>query len=296
MKIGYIGLGLMGEHIASHIAESGAETYVNDLRAEAMEKVAAHGAKAATKKELGENCDIVGMILPSAKIVKDVIFGEDGIAQYMKKGSLVIDQSSLSPEDSKECRDRLKEYGIRFMDAPVSGGPTGAASRQMAIMAGGSQADFDEANEAIFRHTGNSAILVGDVGAGNVCKLANQIIVNCNVAIVAEALSFAKKCGVDPAKVRSAIRSGAAGSWILDVKGQCMLDRTFEPGGSITVILKDIKNVMDAANASDAIVPYTAELYEILKDLRNHGYTDKDQSFICHYWEEMNGITIGEDK
>lgn len=292
MKIGYIGLGLMGGPIATHIAESGAELYVSDMCPEKVAKLVACGAKEASKKEMAENCDIIAMILPNHHISLDVMFGEDGIAKHMKKGSLVIDQSSVSPETSKECRDRLKEYGIRFMDAPVSGGPEGAQSRQLAIMAGGSQEDFDEANEAIFRHIGNGAVLVGDVGAGNVCKLANQIMVNCNMAIVAEAMTLVKKCGADPEKVYQAIRKGAAGSWILDNKMPLLLERDFKARGSVTVILKDIKNVIDTANAVDAFVPYSAYLYEILKSLRNHGHAAEDLSTIAFHFEEMDGVTI----
>ncbi len=292
MKIGYIGLGLMGEPIATHIAESGTELYVSDMIPEKVAKLVACGAKEVSKKEMAENCDIIAMILPNHKISLDVIFGEDGIAQHMKKGSMIIDQSSVSPETSKECSNRLKEYGIRFMDAPVSGGPGGAWSRQLAIMAGGTQEDFDEANEAIFRHIGNGAVLVGDVGAGNVCKLANQILVNCNMAIVAEAMAMVKKAGVDPEKVFNAIRKGAAGSWILDDKMPLLLNRDFKARGSVTVILKDIKNVIDTANAIDAFVPYSSYLYEILKSLRNHGHAAKDLSAIAFHFEEMNGVKI----
>ena len=283
----------MGGPIASHIAESGAEVFVNDSEPKRVEAVVACGAKAASNREIAEKCDIVAMILPSPKIVMDVIFGEDGIAKYMKKGALIIDQSSVSPETSKECQKRLGEYGIHFMDAPVSGGTEAVKTRGIAIMCGGSQEDFDLANEMIFRHIGNKASLIGTVGSGNICKLANQIMVCNNTAIVAEALTFAKKAGADPEKVYRAIRSGAAGSFMLDLEAPWMLSRQFEPGGSITVILKDIGNVLSMANAVDAVVPYTTSLYEILKSLRNHGYSEKDIAVIVRHYEEMTGVTIG---
>lgn len=293
MKIGYIGLGLMGGPIAVNIAKSGAEVLVNDTNPERVDAVVACGAKAASNKEIAENCDIVAMILPSPNAVMNVIFGDDGIAKHMKKGALIVDQSSVSPQTSKECQQRLEQYGIHFMDAPVSGGSKAVKTQGIAIMCGGSQEDFDLANEKIFRHIGNKATLVGGVGSGNICKLANQIMVCNNTATVAEALTFAKKAGADPEKVYQAIRSGAAGSFMLDLEAPRMLSREFEPGGSITVILKDIGNVLSMAQAVDAVVPNTTHLYEILKSLRNNGYSEKDIGVVVRYYEEMTGITVG---
>lgn len=286
MKIGFIGLGIMGRPIAEHMIRSGLDVMVSDLNEAVVSEVTAEGAVSGTYEDLAKACDIVEMILPNAAIVKDVIFGENGLAKYMPEGKIIVDHSSVTANDSRECYSKLKDLGIQFLDAPVSGGETGAQAGTLAIMVGGDEDAFNTC-KPIFETYGSSAALIGDSGSGSICKLANQIIVNNNIAIVAEALTFAAKAGVDPERVYKAIETGAARSYALSDKAPMMVERNFKPGGTIKVNHKDITNVINTAHAIDCPIPYTAQLYEIQQTLKAHDLMNEDHAAYVKYFETL---------
>jgi len=290
-KIGFIGLGIMGKPMAANLVRKGCDVLVHDVNGAAVSELAGLGAEAGTPESIGTLCDIVFMILPNGAIVKDVLFGRDGIAQRMAKGSLVVDMSSVTPGDSKYCSERLGEAGIFFLDAPVSGGEPKAVDGTLSFMAGGEKAAFETALPFL-RMMGASAVLVGGCGSGSVAKLANQIIVNNTIAVVSEAFVFAMKAGADPVKVFEAIRGGLAASEILERKIPMIVERNFSPGGKISINLKDIRNVMQTAHEIDAPLPYTAQLLEIMQGLKIKGALDLDHSAIVHHFERLAGIEV----
>lgn len=290
-KMGFVGLGIMGKPMAKHLVNAGYEVMVSDLNMNAVSELTDMGAEYGSYRELAEQCDIVMVILPTGAIVRSVIFGEDGLAANMKPGQIIVDHSSVTPEESRECYNRLKEMGIGFLDAPISGGEPKAIDGTLAIMVGGDRKDFDKAHEYISVYA-SSVLLTGGSGSGSVTKLANQIIVNNNIAIVSEALTFAAKAGADPEMVFNAIRSGFAGSAVLEAKAPMMFSRNFEPGGTIKVNHKDITNVLKTAHSIDAPVPYTAQLYEIMQSLKVHGHFMDDHSGIVQYFEQLADIEV----
>ena len=293
-KVGFIGLGIMGKPMASHLAKAGIDLMVCDLDPALVAELCALGAKGGTYEEMGRECDIIITILPTGAIVREVLFGEGGVATQLTAGKVVCDMSSVTPGESQECYNRLKEMGVGFVDAPVSGGEPGAIAGTLAIMCGGDQADFDRLYP-LYEIMGNSALLIGESGAGSVTKLANQIIVNMNIATVAEALTLATKAGVDPMKVYRAIRGGLAGSTVLDAKAPMMCARNFTPGGTIRVNHKDIKNVLATAHEIDVPVPLTAQLFEIQQALKVAGHMDDDHSGYVQYFEKLADITVQSD-
>lgn len=288
-KIGFIGLGIMGNPMARNLLKGGVQLLVNDVSAKAVERLREAGAQPADREEIGTACEIVFLILPNGSICRDVIGGEDGLVRYMRPGSLVVDCSSVTPEDSRFCADLLGKGGVAFLDAPVSGGEEGAVRGSLAIMAGGAEADFARA-KPYFDILGSKATLVGPIGSGSIAKLANQMIVNLNIATLSEALVFAKKAGADPEKVVDAIRSGLAGSQVLEDKAPRMLRGDFAPGGKILINRKDIGNVLSTAHALDIPVPMSAALFEILQALRISGSLEEDHSAIIRYFERLAGI------
>ena len=291
MKVGFIGLGIMGRPMAKHLVKAGHDVMVADLNKDLVAELVSEGATAGTYAELGAACDIVMMILPTAQIVQSVIFAEDGVASAMKAGGIIIDHSSVTPVESKECYDGLKEKGIGFLDAPVSGGEPGAIAGTLAIMVGGDDDTFEKAKPVLEAYA-SSVLLTGPCGSGSVTKLANQIIVNNNIAIVAEALTFAVKAGANPEKVYMAIRTGLAGSAVLDAKAPMMYNRNFVPGGTIKVNHKDITNVVKTAHAIDAPIPYTAQLYEIMQTLKVHGHLMDDPAGLVQYFETLADVKV----
>lgn len=290
-QIGFIGLGIMGKPMALNLCRAGFPLAVYARNPAALKPLTDAGAEALSLRELGAVCDIVFTILPDGSVVDTVLFGADGIAAAMKPGTLVVDMSSVTPEESRSFARQLAQRGIRFLDAPVSGGEPKAIDGTLAFMAGGTQADFDRA-VPYFKAMGASWLLVGDCGCGSLAKLSNQIIVNLTIAAVSEALVLATKAGADPERVYQAIRGGFAGSTVLDAKAPMMLDRNFVPGGKISIILKDIKNVMSSAHAADVPLPLTAQLLEILQSLKVSGHENEDHSGIVQYFESLAGIEV----
>lgn len=293
-KIGFIGLGIMGRPMATNLVKAGQDVMVSDLNNEIVAELCAMGAASGTYAELASACDIILTILPTGAIVRDVLFGRNGVASALTPGKVVCDMSSVTPGESQECYNRLKEIGVGFVDAPVSGGEPGAIAGTLAIMCGGDQADFARL-VPIFDIMGSSALLIGPSGAGSITKLANQIIVNLNIAAVSEALVLAAKAGADPMKVYRAIRGGLAGSTVLDNKAPMMCARNFKPGGTIRVNHKDIKNALATAHDIDVPLPLTAQLFEIQQALKVSGHMDDDHSGYVQYFEQLAGIVVKSD-
>ena len=254
MKVGFIGLGIMGRPMAKNLLNAGVELLVSDLNKEAVADVVAAGAKEATYAEIGEQCGRIIIMVPSGAISKSILFDEDGVASTIKEGTVVCDMSSVTPVESKECYEGLKDKGVGFVDAPVSGGEPGAVAGTLAIMAGGDQEDFDAMKE-YFDILGSSALLIGGSGSGSVTKLANQVIVNNTIAVVSEAFVLATKAGADPEN-------------------------------------KDIKNVVNTAHSIDVPIPYTAQLYEILQTLKIHGHMNDDHGGIVQYFEKLADVEV----
>ena len=291
MKIGFIGLGIMGRPMVKNLLLAGAEVIVSDLNQEAVKDVVAAGGKEGSYAEIGAQCDKIIIMVPNGAITKAILFGENGVASTIQPGSIVCDMSSVTPVESRECYTKLKEIGVGFLDAPVSGGEPGAVAGTLAIMVGGEQAHFDAMKEC-FDILGSSALLIGDSGSGSVAKLVNQIIVNNTIAVVSEAFVFAAKAGVDCEKVYDAIRGGLAGSAVLDAKIPMILERNFKPGGPIRINHKDIKNVVETAHTIAVPIPYTAQLYEILQTLKLHGHMGDDHGGIVQYFEALADVKV----
>lgn len=289
--IGFIGLGIMGKPMAKNLLKAGQELMVSDLNQAVVEEVVSAGARVGSYGEIGGECDIIITILPTGAIVQDVLFGKGGVAEGLTAGKVVCDMSSVTPAESQTCYARLKEMGVGFVDAPVSGGEPGAVAGTLAIMCGGDQKDFD-AMKTCFDIMGSSALLIGPSGSGSITKLANQVIVNLNIAAVSEALVLAVKAGADPMKVYKAIRGGLAGSAVLDAKAPMICARNFKPGGTIAVNHKDIKNVLATAHAIDVPVPFTAQLFEVQQALKVSGHMGDDHSGYVQYFEQLANVIV----
>lgn len=289
--VGFVGLGIMGMPMAGNLLKAGCELMVNDVNQEAVKTLEQEGAKGAKLREIGESCEVIFTILPNGSIVKQVLFGPDGICETIKPGSIVCDMSSVTPAESRECGERLSLAGVGFIDAPVSGGEPGAIQGTLAFMAGGEKKYFD-ALQPYFDIMGASAMLVGGQGSGAVTKLTNQVIVNMTIAAVSEAFVLAAKAGADPQKVFEAIRGGLAGSAVLNAKIPMILDRNFKPGGKISINRKDIKNVLATAHDLDVPMPFTSQLFEVMQTLKAHGHMDDDHGGIVQYFEELAGVEV----
>ena len=290
MKIGLIGLGIMGKPMAKNLLKAGYELWVNNRSQGPMEELAACGAHAATRKELAENAEVIITMLPNGPQVREVILGD--VIKDMRPGQIFIDCSSISPVVSKEIAAALAEKGVEMLDAPVSGGEPKAIDGTLSFMVGGKQAVFDRCKD-ILGAMGASVTRCGEVGAGNTTKLANQIIVACNIQAVAEAFTLAQKAGVDPEVVYKAIRGGLAGSTVLDAKGPMMIAGNDKPGFKIDLHIKDLNNALDCAHTVGAPVPMTAAVQEILQWLHNNDCGENDHSAIAKYYEHLTGIHIG---
>lgn len=293
MKIGLIGLGIMGRPMAKNMLKAGYDLTVSDLNKAAVDEVVAAGAKTASNKEIGEICDVVMTMLPNSPHVKSVMLTpETGVVNYMKAGQVFIDMSSINPVASKEIAAALAGKGVEMLDAPVSGGEPKAIDGTLSFMVGGKLEIF-ERYKPLLETMGASVVRCGEVGAGNTTKLANQIIVACNIQAVAEAFTLAQKAGVDPELVFQAIKGGLAGSTVMNAKGPMMMEGNDKPGFKIDLHIKDLNNALDCAHTVGAPVPMTAEVQEILQWLHNNGCGQNDHSAIAKYYEHLTGIKIG---
>ena len=293
MKIGLIGLGIMGKPMAKNLLKAGYDLTVNDRSQASVEDVVAAGARYATQQEIGERCDVVLTMLPNSPQVKEVMLTpETGVANFMHKGQVFIDMSSINPVASQEIASVLAEKGVEMLDAPVSGGEPKAIDGTLSFMVGGKQEIF-ETYKPLLETMGASVVRCGEVGAGNTTKLANQIIVACNIQALAEALTLAQKAGVDPQLVFEAIRGGLAGSTVMNAKAPMMIEGNDKPGFKIDLHIKDLNNALDCAHSVGAPVPMTAEVQEILQWMHNHEGGQKDHSAIAQYYEHLTGLRIG---
>jgi len=293
MKVGLIGLGIMGKPMAKNLLKGGyTDLLVNDLTQAFVDELVACGAKATTNSEIGESCDVVMTMLPNSPHVKAVMLGEGGVASYMKSGQVFIDMSSINPIASQEIAAELEKKGVEMLDAPVSGGEPKAIDGTLSFMVGGKQEVFD-ACKPILETMGASVIRCGEIGAGNTTKLANQIIVACNIQALAEALTLAQKAGVDPQLVFEAIKGGLAGSTVMNAKAPMMIAGNDRPGFKIDLHIKDLNNALDCAHSVGAPVPMTAQVQEILQYLHNNDCGQCDHSAIAKYYEKLADIEIG---
>lgn len=292
MKIGFVGLGIMGKPMAKNLLKAGLKLIVYDLNPKAVQEVAAEGA--ATAKNVAEaaaEADVFFTMLPNSPQVRDVLLGEGNAIGALHRGAAVIDMSSINPVASREFAAALAEKGIDMLDAPVSGGEPKAIDGTLAFMVGGKQEVFEK-YKALLGYMGSSVTLVGDIGAGNVAKLCNQVVVAVNIAAVSEALMLGQRCGVKPEAVFEAIKGGLAGSTVMNAKAPMMLNGNFRPGFRIDLHIKDLNNVMDAAKTVDAPIPLTSQIMEMMKLLHHEGEGSSDHSALVKYYEKLAGEQI----
>jgi len=278
----------MGRPMAQHLQAGGHQLFVLKHRSALPREMLDGGAVACSSaKEVAEKADIIIAIVPDTPQVEEVLFGENGVAAGLSKGKLFIDMSSISPIDTKDFAARINALGGDYLDAPVSGGEVGARAATLTIMVGGPQSAFERA-KPLFELMGKNITLVGESnGAGQTCKVANQIIVALNIEAVGEALLFASKAGVDPARVREALMGGFANSKILEVHGERMIKRTFDPGFRIGLHQKDLNIALSGARALGISLPNTANAQELFNACQGHGLGDKDHSAMVRALEIM---------
>lgn len=291
-RIGFIGLGIMGKPMSKNLLKAGYPLVVYDIAAVAVDEVVKAGAQRGNSpRDVAEKADVVITMLPNSPQVKAVVLGEGGMIETMRPSSILIDMSSIAPLVTREVAARLAEKKIRMLDAPVSGGEPKAIDGTLSIMVGGCKADFDEFLP-VMKAMGASVVLCGEIGAGNVTKLANQIVVAANIAAVAEALTLAAKAGVNPDLVFQAIRGGLAGSTVMNAKVPMMMDRNFKPGFRINLHIKDLMNALDTAREVAAPTPLTDEVMKMMRSLRDEGMGDADHSALVRFYEETAGIEL----
>lgn len=292
MKIGFIGLGIMGKPMARNLMKKGHTLVVSGHNKAVAAEFAKDGATVFdTPKEIAANSDIIITMLPNSPQVEEVVLGKDGVIEGAKKGSCVIDMSSIAPLSSRKIASELEKVGVDMLDAPVSGREPKAIDGTISVMVGGKQEVFDKYKDVIGCMAA-SVVRTGDIGAGNATKLANQIIVAINIAAVSEALTLAAKVGVEPELVYKAIRGGLAGSTVLDAKAPMMMDRNFKPGFRINLHIKDLKNVLDTSHEVGVTLPLTASVMEIMQALKADGHESEDHSSIVRYYEKLDNIIV----
>lgn len=292
MKVGFIGLGIMGKPMAKNLVKAGHEVTVFDFKQASIDELVSVGAKAAkNNKEVAEKSDVIITMVPNSPNVEAALFGENGVAEGIEAGKTVIDMSSINPLASQKFEKKLKELGVGFLDAPVSGGEPKAIDGTIAIMVGGDEDLFNKFKD-LLGVMGGTVTYCGSVGAGNTTKLTNQIIVALNIAAVSEGYALAKKAGLDPQKVFDAIHTGLAQSTIQDVKIPMILDRNFKPGFRIDLHIKDLQNALDTSHALNVSLPLTSEVMEILQVVKNDGNGSDDHDAIAKYYEKINDLKI----
>ena len=292
MKIGFIGLGIMGKPMAKNLLKAGHELKVHDLVTAAVEELVLAGAvKAQSSAAAARGSDLIITMLPNSPHVKAAVLGENGVLEGLTPGSILVDMSSINPIASREICLEVEKKGCFMLDAPVSGGEPKAIDGTLAIMAGGRQDVFDRVKD-VLQVMGKSVTLCGDIGAGNTTKLANQIIVAANIAAVSEALTLGVKAGVKPEAIYSAIRAGLAGSTVMDAKAPMMMDGNFKPGFRINLHIKDLANALDTGHDVGAPLPLTAAVMEMMQWLKTNGYEGEDHSALVRYYEYLSRADV----
>jgi len=293
MKIGFIGLGIMGTPMAGHLIKAGHEVFLYSIPSIPASLVEAGGKACASGKEVAQKADVIITMVPDTPHVAAALFDPNGVAEGLSRGKTVVDMSSISPVETKKFADRIKALGCEYVDAPVSGGEVGAKAASLTIMCGGSQAAFDKV-KPLFELMGKNITLVGGNGDGQTCKVANQIIVALNIEAVGEALLFASKMGADPAKVRQALMGGFAASRILEVHGDRMVKRTFDPGFRIELHQKDLNLALSSARAIGMSLPNTATAQELFNACAARGGSAWDHSGMVRALETLANFEIGQ--
>jgi len=291
-RIGFVGLGIMGKPMAINISKAGLPLTVFDRHSENVDDLVANGATAGNSPaDVGEKSDIIITMVQNSPESEQAITGSGGILSGASRNNLVIDMSSIEPRVSQIIADKCTSKGVKFIDAPVSGGEPFAKSGDLAIMAGGNDDDFKRA-KPIFEIVGKSSVLCGETGAGNVTKLANQIIVGANIHALSEAMVLGKKAGVNPETIYNAIKGGLAGSNVMNAKGPMMYERNFDPGFRIELHFKDINNAMATAKELNVPLQVTANLQQVLTSLVEMGDGKNDHSAILRYVERISGVEV----
>jgi 2-hydroxy-3-oxopropionate reductase len=291
-KIGFIGLGIMGSPMAKNLLKAGYSLTVYDIVSGKIDEAVKAGAQAgSSNKDVAQKSDIVITMLPNSPEVKEAVLGADGVLDGARPGTILVDMSSIAPLASKEISQRAEEKGVVVLDAPVSGGEPKAVDGTLAIMVGGPQETFDKVKD-ILAIMGGSVTLVGEIGSGNMTKLANQIIVALNIAAMSEAMVLAAKAGVDPEKVFQAIRGGLAGSTVLDAKMPLVLEGNFKPGFRIELHIKDMANALDTAHEVGVPVPLSSAVMEVMQALKVDDKGSDDHGGIIQFYEKLAKVEV----
>lgn len=292
MKVGFIGLGIMGKPMSKNLLEAGYDLVVLDHNKDAVDEVVAAGAASAdTPKAVAEQCECIVTMLPNSPHVEEVVLGENGIIESAKRGTVIVDMSSIAPLASRKMAAELEKTGVEMLDAPVSGGEPKAIEGTISVMVGGKKEIFDQCYDLMMAMAG-SVVYTGSIGAGNTTKLANQIIVALNIAAMSEALVLATKAGVEPDLVYQAIRGGLAGSTVLDAKAPLVMDRKFDPGFRIELHIKDLANVLETAHEIGVPLPLTAGVMEIMQALKVDGKQGLDHGGLIRHYEKLAQVEV----
>jgi len=291
MKIGFVGLGIMGKPMVKNLIKANKDVLVNDLNKEAEKEVAALGAKVVSIEEMARDAEVMITMLPNGAIVKSVLYsGEMAVLNQNEINvKMVIDMSSLTPNESLEISKVLEEKDIQYVDAPVSGGEPLAITGELAVMVGCDEGLLEDIKE-VLRPIAGSVVRVGHVGSGSVVKLANQIIVNTNIAALSEAVVLAKKFDIDLTEMHEAIKNGLAGSAVMEAKFPKMIKQDYKPGGTLNINLKDLKNVSSTADTAGLTLPVINQIKEIYKSEVAQGNGLNDHSGIIQYFEKINNM------
>ena len=295
MKIGFIGLGIMGKPMAKNLIKAGHDLVVYDIVKANIDELTALGAVGVGSiNHVALECHVIITMLPNSPQVKEVVVGEGGVLLGAKPGTILVDMSSIAPAVAQEVEAACRKTGVRMIDAPVSGGEPKAIEGTLAIMVGGERAVFDEVKDSVLLKMGASAVYCGDIGAGNTTKLANQVVVACNIAACAEAFTLAKKAGVDPALVLEAIKGGLAGSTVMNAKVPMMLEGNFSPGFKIDLHIKDLRNALDSGHDVGSPLPFTAMVMEMMQNLRAEGRGQEDHSSLVNFYTKLCGESLSK--
>lgn len=293
MKIGFIGLGIMGKPMSKNLIKAKYELIVMDKNTEVTKELGSLGATVAVSPaEVAKNVDVIITMLPNSPHVKEVVLGKNGIIEGGRPGLTIIDMSSISPIVSRELAAELEKAGMHMLDAPVSGGEPKAIEGTLSVMVGGNSEIFTKYYD-LMKSMAASVVRVGEIGSGNIAKLCNQIIVAINISAVSEAMILAQKAGVSPELVYNAIRGGLAGSTVLDAKAPMMMNRKFAPGFRIDLHIKDLNNVLDTSHNLGIPLPLSAAVMEMMQALKADGLGNEDHSSLVKYYEKMANITVG---
>ncbi len=291
-KIGFIGLGIMGKPMAKNLLKAGFSIVAYDLNKNAVDDVVKAGAQAASSsKEAAGKADVIITMLPDSPDVKEVILGKNGVMEGIKPGAIVIDMSSINPLVSQEIEKELRKKKVEMLDAPVSGGETGAIQGTLAIMVGGKEEVFKDCVD-ILNAVGKNIVLVGGIGAGGFVKLVNQIIVAVNIAAVGEAFTLGAKAGLDPQVIHQAIRGGLAGSSVLETKAPMMFGRNFKAGFKIRLHHKDLQNALSTAKDLGVPLPLSSFIQQVFLSLMTEGRGEEDHSALATFFEKMAKVEI----